>query len=173
MSRFKGALAFAALSLCGFATAQDQTAEFRAFLSGGAAKMKKAFESKDTAFFKNSSTDDFTYKSFGMPAQKKAQAIGGLQQMFGMMKKIEVSFKLVSASAKNGKGTAVLTSVMTTWTNPTPTDKKSHKMVAKSYETESWVKKNGKWMISGIVETKKGTYTMDGKPFDPSKMGGG
>jgi hypothetical protein len=50
-------------------------------------------------------------------------------------------------------------------------DKKSHTMSFSGTSTNTYVKVKGKWLMS-VMSWGKSTMMMDGKPMDPSKMGG-
>ena len=48
---------------------------------------------------------------------------------------------------------------------------KMHKYDDRGMETMRWARMNGKWMMKSIKSSGE-KMTLDGKPFDPSKMGG-
>ena len=150
----------------------DATADFKKFLMSEGQKSMKAFADKNIKYFETMSTADFTMTERGQKMDKKS-SMAGLKQWFGMMKSIKASFKLTSAKSDGKTGVATMTSTMVGWTKPTANDKKSHKMEMTGYEKQTWVKKGSSWKLKSIEEAKPGKMTMDGKPFDPSMMGGG
>jgi hypothetical protein len=48
---------------------------------------------------------------------------------------------------------------------------KPQKMEMHTFTTETYKKVGNKWLVHKIVETKPSMMLMNGKPFDPSKMG--
>jgi ketosteroid isomerase-like protein len=169
MQKLKGALMLAVLAAVTMAFA-DSAADFRKFMRAEGPKVMKAFKNKDIKYFENTSTSDFTYKEFGKPASSKKDSLAGMQMMFGMMQSIDPSFTMHTVKVSGNTATVTLTSRMKgKMMGP---DKKTHKMDATTYEKETWVKQGNTWKLKKIEETKKSKMLMDGKPFDPSKMGG-
>jgi ketosteroid isomerase-like protein len=164
MKRF--GISLALLGLCSTCFAGDLVTEFKKFMSKEGPKVMAAFRNKDISYFEKTSTDDFTYTEYkGKPMGKK-DALSGMQMMFNMMDKIESSFKMLRVRAKGDAMLVDMDSYMTGTTKRTGKEK-AHVMKAITYETETWVKVNGKWMLKSITERKKGVMTMDGKPFNP------
>lgn len=165
-TRFAGiALAAFALSTVAFA---DDTDAFKKEYMASIPKTVAAFKNKDLSYFEKMSTKDFTYVAKVEGAQDKKTAMAGLKQMFGMAKSIEYKPKVLKVSAKGG---AAVVSLEETFNSVVDMgDGKAHKMVTVGWADEHFRKENGKWMLAKIVEPKPGKMTLDGKPFDPSKM---
>ena len=162
---------FAAAVVVGSAFAHDANADFKKFLTGMLPKVVKAFETKNVKFFDSISTADFTETEMGK-TMNKAESMAGMSQMFKSAKTIKCSFKLDSSSVKGDTGTAMTSGRMTAIMNPTKPKGKPSTMVADMWMKETWVKDGKGWKIKHIDEAKPSKMTMDGKPFDPSKMGG-
>ena len=149
----------------------DEVADFKKWYTAGLPQMKKAMESKNLAFFEKSSTADFTYTTAGQTAKKK-DAMAGLKSMFDMTKSLKYSCK-ITGFKKTKNGIVVnLTNHFEMTMMPGP-DKKTHLMVTDQASQETWKKSGKTWLLTNITDIGKGKSTMDGKPFDPSQMGGG
>ena len=115
-------------------------------------------------------TPDFVYEENGQK-QTFDQMVAGMKMGFAAITKVTISKATVkSVSEKGNKG--VSQSVHTMGGEMIGPDKKKHVMVYSGETEETHVKVNGKWLMSKMT-WKKTTMTMDGKPFDPSKMQGG
>jgi hypothetical protein len=132
--------------------------------------MVRAMEKKNLAFFEKTATDDFTYTMGGQTSNKQ-DSIAQLKQMFDGAQRIKYHYKAVTFKVGGDTATVGGTQSMTAWMKP-GTDKKKHVMKGSGKTTETWKKVDGKWMISSITETDS-KMTMDGKPMDMGKAGGG
>jgi hypothetical protein len=94
-----------------------------------------------------------------------------VKQSFAMFKKVTRSDTvLISLKEKGDRAVAVTSHVMAgTVSGP---DHKPHTMSFSGRTTDTYVKKGGKWLLSSMDWGSSSKMTMDGKPFDPTKMGG-
>jgi hypothetical protein len=161
-------------AVCASAFSFDETADFKKFLDSVIPKLVKAFKTADVKFFETISTADFTETEMGQTVNKK-QAMDQMKAMNKMGKVTECSFKVLSAKAANGKGTATTEGHSTMVVKPTKKGDKSHTMKVDMWYVENWVKAGNGWKIKSLTMDPKHPMkmTMDGKPMDPSKMGGG
>lgn len=134
-------------------------------------KIVKALETGDMAFFDSISTADFTEKSMGRTMTKKQSMTRMKTEMAGI-KTLKCSFKILSAKVMGNTGVAMTTGHMTMTTKPTA-KQKSNAIVVDVWEKETWVRSGTGWKIKMLEEAKPAKMTVDGKPVDPSKMGGG
>ncbi len=159
--------------ICSLALARDESSEFKKFMAATLPKAKKAFNSKDLKFFETTAAPDFVEKSMGKTVNRQ-QSMANMKQMFAGAKSMNCWFELQSASAKGGVGIAMTHSRMTAIMNPMKKgDKKTHAMKGEGWTKMTWVKMGKTWKLKMIEDAKPSKMTMDGKPFDPSKMGGG
>jgi ketosteroid isomerase-like protein len=149
--------------------AGDTLAEFKAYMNAMTPKVVKAFEKEDIGFFEKISTPDFKTKE-GPTVMNKQQSMAQLKSMFGMASNIKAKFKMVSVKLV-GKDGVVVTDGSYTMDMATP-DGKTHKMAMQQRMTEKYRKTPKGWMIYMIENHPGGKMTMDGKPFDPSSLGG-
>jgi hypothetical protein len=149
----------------------DATKDFKSFLMRTMPKVEKAFLKGDTTFFDKISTDDFTDTEMGQTMNKK-QSMAQMKQGMAMMKPSVCDLKLLSCSVKGGVGMAQTMMHMVATMMPMKKGDKAHKMVMDMWENETWVKSGSGWKIQKIAQAKPMKMTMDGKPADPSKMGG-
>lgn len=145
--------------------------DLKTFLLRETPKMEKAFMTGDVSYFEKISTKDFTMTEMGQTVDKKT-SLDQMKQMNQMMKMKKIKTKLVSAVTKGNVGTAVTTMYAEATMAPMKKGDKSHKMVTEAFYTETWVRVGNGWKVQKIVATKPTKMLMDGKPFDPSKMGG-
>ena len=156
------------LAVVGLAVA-DATSDFKKWYMAGLPTMIRAMEHKDFAFFDKVATPDFTMTMNGT-TQKRAEALSGLKMSFDMSDKIKYKYKPTTFSVKGG--IATVTGFQSGKMSMKPgADKKKHVMVVSSKTVECWRKSGKSWMIFSITETNS-KMTMDGKPMDPSMMGG-
>ncbi len=170
MNRFK----FLFLSAVTFGTALnalafDALSDFKAYMKAMTPKVIKAFESEDIGFFEKISTSDFKTKE-GKVVMDKAASMAQLKQMFGMSSNMKCQFRMVSAKIEKGNG-VVVTDGSYKFDMATP-DGKSHKATMSQRMTERYRKTPQGWKIYLIENHPGGKMTMDGKPFDPSQLGG-
>ncbi len=115
-------------------------------------------------------TKDFKHTEYGRST--------GYDEMVATMKTGLASIKKMKSSTtvvkkveeKGGKGT-VWTVHRSEGTMMGP-DKKAHKFTMDGESTSTYVKEGKVWKVSSMTWTKS-DMKMDGKTFDPSKMGGG
>lgn len=165
----RGLVPMAALLLVSSAQADD-LADFKKWYTAGLPQMKKAMEGKDLAFFEKCSTADFTYTSGGRTSKKK-EAMVGLKQMFDQTKSLKYTFKITGFKKTKSGMVVTLTNHYEMTMMPGP-DKKTHVMVMDQPSRETWKKSGKTWLLTNITDVGTGKATMDGKPFDMSKMGG-
>lgn len=154
-----------------YAFARDASAEFKKYVSSMMPKILRAIEKCDADFFDKISTSDFTMTEMGRTANK-AQSLAEMKQMGQMVKSMKGSMKLLTAKVVDGKGIATTYGKYHSVMKPDQTGK-SHTMDLEIWYTETWVKSGNGWKIQKMVATKPGKMLMDGKPMDPSMMGGG
>ena len=164
-------LACAAI-VCAGAYSRDANSDFKMFLMKLLPKAKRAFETKDVGFFDKMSTADFS-ESMGDKTSTKAQSMAEMKRWFGMSSNIKCSFKLLSAKADGSMGTATFADHMTFNMKPQKKGDKMHKVVMDMWEKQTWVRSGKGWKLKMIGQMKPMKMWMDGKPMDPSKMGGG
>lgn len=149
----------------------DDLADFKKWYIAESPKAVKAMENKDLKFFENSSSPNFTYTTADGKVSKKKEAMAGLKGMFDSMKTIKYTFEMGKFKAEKGVFTVELSNhYKMTMDGP---DKKVHTMTMDQKTIETFAKVKGKWIIQGIKDVGPAKGTMDGKPFDPNKMGGG
>jgi hypothetical protein len=153
----------AALSL-----ADDAANDLRAFLNRFEPQVVKAFAKKDIKFFERISTSDFKYVDSNKVAQEKKAALEGMKQFFAMSSAIHVKFNRGKIAAKGNSGSVDYHSIFTS--DVKGPDGKNHKMRMETWTTETYRKVKSAWLVAKIQETKPAKISMDGKPFDPSKM---
>lgn len=131
----------------------------------------KSMKAKDIAMFekamKPSVTPDFKYIENGQTMNYKTM-VENMKMGYQMMDKVtKVDIKVNSIKEMGTKGTAVYTVDMVS--TMIGEDKKVHKMGFKGKATDVYVKSKGKWLCKSMTWSNV-VMTMDGKPFDPSKM---
>jgi len=171
MKRFRSVfVATLSFGLAVTALSFDALSDFKAALKQFEAGVVKAFATKNHKFFEQISTPDFTYTDFKGTKMKKKESIAQMKAMFDSMGPSKASFRSSGHAVRGNMGSAnyVGTFVM----NQKGPDGKNHVIVMTSFTKETYKKVGAKWLVSSIVETKEGKMTMDGKPFDPSMMGG-
>lgn len=154
--------------LIGQALAAD---DLKTFLMKDMPKMEKAFLTGDVSYFDKASTADFTMTEMGRTMTKK-ESLQQMAEMNKMYKMTKVKVKILSAVTKGNKGTAKTTMHTEMVSLPAKKGDKTHVITTESYYTETYVRVGNSWKIQKIVPTKPGKMLMDGKPFDPPKMGG-
>ena len=138
------------------------------------AKVAHAFMHNDMAAFEKITrpavTSDFKHTEMGH-SQTYDQMLSEMKQSFAMIKKFSsVSAKTSHIAIHGDKATSTTTHHMVgVIVGP---DKKNHKMVMTGTTKDTYRKEDGKWKLAEMNWVKQG-MTMDGKPFDPSQMGGG
>lgn len=169
-SRILGAIAMVAICITVFAKADDAGA-FKQYIPKVTQKLTEAFETKNIGIFKMISTDDFTYTDSKGNKTNKEQSLKGLEQMMNMSKSIKVRIQYGAVKAVAG---GVQTDCVMKMTNVMMgPDKKPHTMDSTTWTRELWVRSGKVFKVKSIKDTKPQKVTMDGKPFDPSMMGGG
>ena len=149
----------------------DALSDFKTAVNKMLPQVAKAFEKEDLKYFESTSTPDFTYVMADGTKMEKKAAMGQMKQMFASADHIKAK---LGASKHMVKGTTAACDVEGHYsmTMKTP-DGKSHKMTTSEWTRATFRKVGAKWMMSQMKETKPSQMMMDGKPFDPSKMGGG
>lgn len=133
-----------------------------------AAMKKKDFKALEK-IFKSTMTSDFKYEENGQ-TQNYDQMMAGMKMGLGQYTKLtEVWTKIVSLKETGSTGSGVMSHMMAG--TIVGQDKKVHKMTFSGTSNDSFVKQNGKWKMSKMSWGSE-KMTMDGKPFDPTKMGG-
>ena len=114
-------------------------------------------------------TSDFVYVENGQK-QTADQMLQNMKMGMSQMGKITMAdSKIMEVMEKGNTGTSKTKHMMSS--SMKGPDKKTHKMAFTGVSHDSYVKKNGKWMMSKMVWVSQ-TTTLDGKPMDMSKMGG-
>ncbi len=157
--------------LCATAFSYDANSDFKKFMTSMIPKVEKAFKTGDLKFFEDISTADFTEKEMGK-TYTKAESMAQMKQGLAMGKPSEVKFKLMSSKVMGNTATAVTSGHMVMMMKAQKPKDKAHRMVMDMWEKQTWVKDGKAWKIKMIEEAKPSKMTMDGKPMDPSKMGG-
>lgn len=158
-------------SACAFAMAFDATSDFKKYMAEMKPKVEKAFATKDIKFFEENTTSDFTETMNGKKTTKK-ESMKGLKDFFAMCKSIKTSMKVMSCSVKGSSATATISSHLVAVMNPMQKGGKPMTIVMDSTEKQIFEKTGTSWKLKALEQVKvKGT--LDGKPFDPSQMGGG
>jgi hypothetical protein len=158
-------------SLMTSALAFDANSDFRKFAEGMLRKAENAFNTKNISFFEKSATADFTEKEMGRTV-KRADALAEMKSMFSMAKSVNCKFKLLSTKASGNTGIIMTSGHCVMVMMPSKPKAKPSTMVVDMWEKETWVRDGKSWKIKMIEEAKPSKMTMDGKPYDPSKMGG-
>lgn len=127
------------------------------------------FDKKDADGIFRYMAPDFSMTMMGQKMNTE-QAKASMKQWFGMMKDLHAKMTVTSVMSKANMA-MVTDSFHMSGHMMNPKTKKWSKYVDSGMETATWVRMGGKWMMKSL--TMKGEkMTMDGKPFDPSKMGG-
>ena len=133
----------------------------------------KCLMKRDIAGFKKSVlggvTADFKYIEGGR-TQTFDEMIATMAQSFKTLTKVNsVTTKILSL--KEGLATATSKERHTMSVRSMGPDKKAHTMIMIGVSTNTYRKEGGKWKMS-VMDWKNEKMTMDGKPMDPSMMGG-
>lgn len=112
---------------------------------------------------------DFTMTMMGK-TQTRDEALASLKQWFSMMKTLHASMQVVKVVHKGN--TDIVTDKFRMTGTMMMGPKKTGKYVDTGTETCTWTKMGNHWMMQKMVSVGE-KMTMDGKPFDPNKMGGG
>lgn len=171
MKRLFVGAAFAAF-LCSQAMPADANSEFKAFMMKMQSRVERAFAQKDWRFFESISTPDFTYRERGRTTTRK-QSMEQMKQGFAACESMSGKFKLLSSRVSGNTATAMLSGHFVMKLKPTKKGQKGSVMTSDMWTKETWVRSGNTWKIKKIEEVKPSKMTMDGKPVDPSKMGGG
>ncbi len=136
-------------------------------------KVNAALKQKDMKAFvaatKGSTTKDFKYIENGKTMNFDTM-VATMKTSFASLKAVSsVTSTIKKIEEKGSKGT-VWTEHMTIATMVGP-DKKTHKMTMAGSSTSECVKEGKSWKVATMTWTNT-AMTMDGKPFDMSKMGG-
>lgn len=134
-------------------------------------KAKAAFAKKDAAFLSSLLADNFIWKrKDGRPNENKKQATDNLKMWFGMASDININWVSKSFSVKGNTATIVTGETMTC-----KMVEKGKPRVFKSMGSirETWVRGAKGWRATMFEDMGDEKIWMDGKPFDPKKMGGG
>ena len=162
----------ACLALSGIGSqARGDAAADRKAITGMYGRAVEAIKKKDTAFFKASETSDFKMKTGDGKVLNRQQSDAMMAASFQQMGPVSaVSMKPTSITVKGDTAVAMIVSSVTAKVG----DAKSgmHSMSQTSTEKHLWLRTPSGWKVRR-VETVKETMLMDGKPFDPKKMGGG
>lgn len=153
------------------ASAGDTNATFKKWLNGFNKQAAAAYARKDASFFDKCTTADFSYTDAMGKKEDKKTSMMHMKEMFAMSESVKAGFKILGTSVKGNTATANFQGSFTIVSKPGE-DGKKHKMDMTAFTIESYKKSGKGWLIQKIVETKPGKWLMDGKPFDPSKMGG-
>jgi hypothetical protein len=149
----------------------DANSDFKKFMTRTLPKIERAFRNKDLSFFKTIAASDFS-ETMGGKTTTFEESMKEMKEGFAMSKSMMMKTKLISSKVNGNVGTAVTFGHMVMVTKPAKGDK-SHRIVMDMSGTETWVRSGKGWKIKSIVWKAPMKSTMDGKPFDPSKMGGG
>lgn len=163
-----------ALTLAALCLAAAGMADLRSEVMAVNNKIIAAIKARDADAFakivKACTTKDFKYVEMGRTMGLNEMIMGMRQGMTQMKDLKRADVKIVSVKEMGSKGTAKL------WHNMEGRmmgqDKKWHNMGFTGMSTHAFVKVGGEWKMS-MMKWGKQKMTMDGKPFDPSKMGGG
>lgn len=133
------------------------------------AMLKKDFKALNKAI-KSTVTPDFVYVEAGQK-QDVDTMLSHMKTGIGGMGKVTVAKAKVLSLKEKGSTAMAKAEHTIGGTMPGP-DGKPHVMVIIGSVEETYVKKGGKWKMSKMVWLSQ-KMTMDGKPMDPSAMGGG
>ncbi len=163
------AIAISLVTLSSLAQAESARAEIeRVNTSIGHAMVKKDFKGLDK-IMKSHMTSDFKYTEAGQ-TQTYDQMFANIKQGLGMYSKVTKAKATIKTFKQKGNSAWALTSHSMAGT-VMGQDKKPHKMTFNGDAAETYVKQGKTWKMSKM-EWGKNAMLMDGKPFDPSKMGG-
>lgn len=162
-------IALAAAALTTAALAKDANSDFKKFLVQFFPKLEKAFAKMDAAFFDKVTTPDFTETMMGQTMTKQ-QSLANMKQQSQMMESCKAKFKLLSAKVVNGKGIAASKGSFVMVMKPMSQGAAKQTMTIDMQTQETWVRSGGTWKLQRLVEVGKSKMTMNGKPFDPTKM---
>ncbi len=137
------------------------------------AKIDKCLLNKDIAGFeklvKPMVTKDYKHIEMGRTLTYD-QMVAEMKQGVGMMNKVTVAKSRFLTFKQTGNTVVAKQSHRMEGTMTGP-DKKSHIMAFVGVSVNTYRKEGGVWKMA-IMNWTKQDMLMDGKPFDPSKMGG-
>ncbi len=130
-------------------------------------KYIKAYLNHDLKAIEAMCTPDFTEKMGGKVYNRK-QALDMMKQEFASMPKGGTA--TIKVEKVTPKGNTAIAEASGMFKNKVKgQDGKMHEMVGSGKSRETFVKTAAGWKVK-MVEELTMTMTMDGKPFDPSKM---
>lgn len=135
----------------------------------GAAMKKKDFNALNKAV-KSMVTPDFVYIENGQK-QNVDTMLANMKMGIGVMQKVTVASAKILTLTEKGNSAKSKAQHTIGGQMPGP-DGKPHTMMIVGTVEETYVKKNGKWLMSKMNWLSQ-KMTMDGKPVDPAAMGGG
>lgn len=137
------------------------------------AAVARAFMHNDMAAFekvtRDAVTSDFKHIDMGH-TQNYDEMLAEMKQSLGMMKITACSAKTSHIKIHGKTATSVTNHrMMGKMSGP---DKKNHRMAMSGTTHDKYRMEDGKWKLAEMKWSNE-KMTMDGKPFDPSKMMGG
>lgn len=163
-----------AISIAALCLAGSAAASLKSEIEAMNVQLSKAFLKRDMAMFNritsSSVTKDFKYTEEGRTMNYE-QMLAEMKMGFSNFKSITVSKTVVVACSEKGNTGSAKSRHRMAGEMMGP-DKKPHKFTYTGVSNDTFRKEGGKWKIATMnwTETK---MTMDGKPFDPMKAGGG
>lgn len=158
-------------SLAATSLAADANSDFKRFMRRMMPQMERAFNRKDVVYLDKISTSDFTDTAMGR-TMSKAESLKEMKVAYAQAKSVRAKFKILAMSASGNSGVAMTSGHVVMITKPRGGKDKSHRMVMDVWEKQTWIRSGKTWKIQKNEQTKPTKSTVDGKPFDPSKMGG-
>jgi hypothetical protein len=145
--------------------------DLKTFLNKESGNLERALLKGDMSYFDRMSTPDFTMTEMGRTSDKKT-SLKEMEQMNKMFKMTKVKVRLLSLTTKGDTGIAKTSMHAEMDMMPAKKGDKVHKLVSDAIYDETWVRVGNTWKLKKIVAPTPAKMTMDGKPFDPSKLGG-
>ncbi len=170
MKRYLCLILAAGIAATAFAT-DPADKEFRAFYRTMLPRIAHAFETKDGNFFRMISAPGFT-DSDGHRTLNAKESIGEIEAMFHVSQSIRCHFYSNGTKATGNTGVAMTFGHMDTIMKPEKPNAKPHRLSMDMWIKQTWIRSGNTWKLLKMEQSKPARMKMDGKPMDPSKMGG-
>ncbi len=166
----KTVLALFVLAVVGSAAQADLQSDARSMNNQMTSALKKMDVKSVEKITKQWCSPNFKYTELGR-TQTRQEMVTDIKMSFTQIKNVLVSeSKIKKITQKGNSGTTTGTHHMVC--DILMPDKKTHKLDYFGISTDVWAKNGKKWQVVSMSMMNL-KMTLDGKPFDPSKMGGG
>ncbi|MBV6459006.1 MAG: hypothetical protein HONBIEJF_02145 [Fimbriimonadaceae bacterium] len=175
--RFSKILAVSAIVAGAIAVMAEDAASVKKWIQGQMNGYAKAVKKKDVTLIEKLAKEyfheDFVAHEKNGTKVTRSQMLSQMKANMGMVKSVDKCDVTCKSVKVNGSTATADEAMAMTMTFAGPDAKaKPMKMDFMQTWTATYVKENGKWRCKKTV-TKTEKMLMNGKPFDPSQMGGG